>query len=221
MSELITFTGSSSVDDSIITSHRINEIVNRRSQPLSIDLDSTRVEDFSDLSSVTANVIVISDPVKPEQSYKFVRSEALNKIDTDLFPMSSLRPFLEDAFIDGRFLGGQNILGFDFPVMMNDETLDVKDVIQAFIDTRQVIDTSKYIKDRYNFRVSLKYMAAGSIGGEKLMDGANAPIEWERGNYQDVIDYCVQDTVLWSDIHRYGVENGYINIGGPKLAVDW
>ena len=59
MSELITFTGSSSVDDSIITSHRINEIVNRRSQPLSIDLESTRVEDFSDLSSVTANVMFV------------------------------------------------------------------------------------------------------------------------------------------------------------------
>ena len=221
MTEVITFTGSTNLDDDLVSRHRLTEIVSRRSKPLSIDLESTTVKDFSDLSSVTANVIVIYDPVKPEQSYKFVRGEALTKDNPDLFPMSLLRPFLLSAFTGGRFLGGQNILGFDFPVMMNDDTLNVADILQAFIDSRQIIDTSKYIKDRYGFRVSLKYMAAGSLNDDKLMDGADAPDEWENGNYTKVIDYCEKDTVLWSQIHQFGVDNRYVNIGGPKIAVDW
>ena len=159
------------------------------------------------------------DSVSPTKKWVFVQNEALH-LD-DVLPMSALRTHLIEWLKSGRVLGGQNILGFDFPVMMDDDNLKVKDVLQAFIDTRQLVDTSKYISDRYGFRVSLKYMAGGSLGDEKLMDGANAPIEWDNGNYQDVVDYCIKDTILWSEIHQFGVEMGYVNIGGPKLTVDW
>jgi len=198
---------------------RIREVARIRAHPLSIDIETTSVENFKDLTGVTANVIVVWEGNSPSRKWIFVKDESLHL--EGMLPMSQLRSHLINWFKRGRVLGGQNILGFDFPVLMADSSLDVEDILQAFIDTRQIVDTSKYITDRYGFRVSLKYMAAGSIGGEKLMDGAEAPIEWDKGNYQEVIDYCVQDTVLWADIHRYGVEHGYINIGGPKLKVDW
>ena len=194
-----------------------------RSVPLSIDIETTTVQDFKDLSSVRATVIVVSKPSfstdDDPQVWKFVRDEALEC--EDVLPMSALRPLLYGWFKKGCVLGGQNILGFDFPVMMQDDTLDVKDILDAFVATRQVVDTSKYISDRYGFRVSLKYMAQGSVGDEKLMDGADAPDEWAKGNHSEEIDYCVQDTILWSKIHDFGVKHGFIDIGGPKLKVDW
>jgi len=209
--------------DTPIVLDEIESLTALRSVPLSIDIETTTVEDFKDLSDVRATVIVVSKPCfsTPDdpQVWKFVREEALDC--EDVLPMSAFRPLLYGWFHKGCVLGGQNILGFDFPVMMQDDTLDVKDILEAFVATRQVVDTSKYLSDRYGFRVSLKYMAQGSIGDTKLMDGADAPDEWARGNYAEVIDYCVQDTILWSKIHQFGVDNRYVNIGGPKLAVDW
>ena len=207
------------LDMEMVERQRLKELVRVRSKPLSIDIETTSVEDFKDLTGVIANVIVVWDSVSPTKKWVFVQNEALH-LD-DVLPMSALRNHLIEWLKRGRVLGGQNILGFDFPVMMDDDNLKVKDVLQAFIDTRQIVDTSKYISDRYGFRVSLKYMAGGSLGDEKLMDGANAPIEWANGNYQDVVDYCIKDTILWSEIHQFGVEMGYVNIGGPKLTVDW
>ena len=207
------------LDMQMVERQRLKELVRVRSKPLSIDIETTSVEDFKDLTGVIANVIVVWDSVSPTKKWVFVQNEALH-LD-DVLPMSALRTHLIEWLKSGRVLGGQNILGFDFPVMMDDDNLKVKDVLQAFIDTRQIVDTSKYISDRYGFRVSLKYMAGGSLGDEKLMDGANAPIEWANGNYQDVVDYCIKDTILWSEIHQFGVEMGYVNIGGPKLTVDW
>lgn len=207
------------LDMQMVERQRLKELVRVRSKPLSIDIETTSVEDFKDLTGVIANVIVVWDSVSPTKKWVFVQNEALH-LD-DVLPMSALRTHLIEWLKSGRVLGGQNILGFDFPVMMDDDNLKVKDVLQAFIDTRQIVDTSKYISDRYGFRVSLKYMAGGSLGDEKLMDGANAPIEWDNGNYQDVVDYCIKDTILWSEIHQFGVERGYVNIGGPKLTVDW
>tara|TARA_R110002110_G_scaffold401416_1_gene618247 strand:- start:96 stop:740 length:645 start_codon:yes stop_codon:yes gene_type:complete len=207
------------LDMQMVERQRLKELVRVRSKPLSIDIETTSVEDFKDLTGVIANVIVVWDSVSPTKKWVFVQNEALH-LD-DVLPMSALRTHLIEWLKSGRVLGGQNILGFDFPVMMDDDNLKVKDVLQAFIDTRQIVDTSKYISDRYGFRVSLKYMAGGSLGDEKLMDGANAPIEWDNGNYQDVVDYCIKDTILWSEIHQFGVEMGYVNIGGPKLTVDW
>ena len=207
------------LDMNMVERQRLKELVRVRSKPLSIDIETTSVEDFKDLTGVIANVIVVWDSVSPTKKWVFVQDEALH-LD-DVLPMSALRKHLIEWLKSGRVLGGQNILGFDFPVMMDDDNLKVKDVLQAFIDTRQIVDTSKYISDRYGFRVSLKYMAGGSLGDEKLMDGANAPIEWDNGNYQDVVEYCIKDTILWSEIHQFGVEKGYVNIGGPKLTVDW
>lgn len=207
------------LDMNMVERQRLKELVRVRSKPLSIDIETTSVEDFKDLTGVIANVIVVWDSVSPTKKWVFVQDEALH-LD-DVLPMSALRKHLIEWLKSGRVLGGQNILGFDFPVMMDDDNLKVKEVLQAFIDTRQIVDTSKYISDRYGFRVSLKYMAGGSLGDEKLMDGANAPIEWDKGNYQDVVEYCIKDTILWSEIHQFGVEKGYVNIGGPKLAVDW
>lgn len=42
----------------------------------------------------------------------------------------------------------------------------------------------------------LDKMAYANFGEKKSMDGADAPIEWQRGNYGKVIDYCLRDVML-------------------------
>ena len=78
----------------------------------------------------------------------------------------------------GRRLGGQNILGFDFPVLMQDDSLGVNTILQYFIDTRSFIDTAQYMKNKLGFVFPLKHMVRSTLGDDKTMDGADAPQEW-------------------------------------------
>ncbi len=196
-----------------------NTVVAHRKAVLSLDLESTHVEDFKDLSNVIANVVVIYDPYT-EESWKFVREEALGCPQTHSLE-KDLKPLLEKWFLQGRRLGGQNILGFDFPVLMSDSSLGLEKVLQSFIDTRAYIDTAQYIKNKLGFRVSLKYMANSTLRDDKTMDGADAPQEWLDGNHQKVIDYCEHDTLLWSKLYTFGVLHSNILLGGAKIPVDW
>ena len=190
-----------------------------RSHVLSLDLESTHVEDFQNLDGVRANVVVVYDPLT-RNSWKFVREEALHLPDTYSIERD-LKPLLEQWFLQGRRLGGQNILGFDFPVLMEDESLQVANILQHFIDTRSFIDTAQYMKNKVGFRVSLKYMVRSTLGDDKTMDGADAPQEWLDGNYEKVVEYCEHDTVLWSNLHTVGVTSKAILLGGAKIPVDW
>ena len=119
------------LDMEMVERQRLKELVRVRSKPLSIDIETTSVEDFKDLTGVIANVIVVWDSVSPMKKWVFVQDEALHL--NDVLPMSALRNHLIEWLKRGRVLGGQNILGFDFPVMMDDDNLKVKDVLQAFI----------------------------------------------------------------------------------------
>jgi hypothetical protein len=190
-----------------------------RRNVLSLDLESTAVKDFRDLNDVKANVVVVYDPLT-EESWRFVRDEAQG-VELETLPLDSLRDMLLGWYEQGRFIGGQNILGFDFPVLMGDSSLNVCDILQAFIDSRQYIDTAQYMKNKLGFRVSLKYMVNSTLGDDKIMDGADAPSEWLKGNYTEVIEYCEKDTTLWSNLHTFGVQNRFILLGGAKIPVDW
>lgn len=53
------------------------------------------------------------------------------------------------------------------------------------------------------FPVALAKVARGfEIAGGKLMDGADAPREWQAGNTQKVLDYVAQDCRLTEDVFR-------------------
>tara|TARA_A100001391_G_scaffold106159_2_gene71044 strand:- start:21037 stop:21639 length:603 start_codon:yes stop_codon:yes gene_type:complete len=194
-------------------------LVDLRSHVLSIDLESTHVKDFRNLDGVRANVVVVYDPLT-SKAWKFVREEALHLPETYSIERD-LKPLLEQWFMQGRRLGGQNILGFDFPVLMQDDSLQVKTILQHFIDTRSFIDTAQYMKNKLGFRVSLKHMVRSTLGDDKTMDGADAPQEWLDGNYEKVVEYCEHDTFLWSNLHTVGVTSKTILLGGAAIPVDW
>ena len=99
------------LDMEMVERQRLKELVRVRSKPLSIDIETTSVEDFKDLTGVIANVIVVWDSVSPTKKWVFVQDEALHL--NDVLPISALRNHLIEWLKRGRVLGGQNILGFE------------------------------------------------------------------------------------------------------------
>lgn len=53
------------------------------------------------------------------------------------------------------------------------------------------------------YPISLQAAADGmAIGAKKLMDGKDAPLEWQRGNCQRVLDYVVEDCRITTAVAR-------------------
>ncbi len=92
-----------------------------------------------------------------------------------------------------------NGLGFDFPIMSK----PIKDggvggcasLLKKWPKT-QMMDTCAVLTKATGERYRLNHLIHGLLGEEesKLMDAANAPKEWAKKNYQDVINYCIDDT---------------------------
>ena len=61
------------LDMEMVEKKHLKELVRIRSKPLSIDIETTRVVDFKDLSNVISNVIVVWDSVLPTKKWVFVQ----------------------------------------------------------------------------------------------------------------------------------------------------
>ena len=65
---------------------------------------------------------------------------------------------------------------------------------------------------------SLKQTCEANGLPPKTGDGANAAIMWQRGQYAEVIDYCLNDIKITTELFRAIVENdGWIN--NPKTKI--
>ena len=65
---------------------------------------------------------------------------------------------------------------------------------------------------------SLKQTCEANGLPPKTGDGGNAAIMWQRGKYQEVIDYCLNDIKITTELFRAIVENdGWIN--NPKTKI--
>jgi len=100
---------------------------------------------------------------------------------------------------DGFLLLTHNGLGFDLPIISK----TVKDGGVGRIASLltkwpkgQMMDTCAVLTKATGQRYRLNHLIHGMLGEDesKLMDAANAPKEWAKGNYADVIRYCIDDT---------------------------
>ena len=78
-----------------------------------------------------------------------------------------------------------------------------------------------YLKEKTGIRYRLNHLIHGMLGEDesKLMDAANAPIEWAKGNYEDVIRYCIDDCHKTYDVLRASLDSGYFNAIGKDEYV--
>jgi len=108
-----------------------------------------------------------------------------------------------------RLVIGYNIRGFDLPVLvpygLETKGLDVFDIMYDL----QALTRKPYLK--------LQAVASGTLGVGKSADGLMA-VEWyKRGEIDKIIEYCMQDVKVTTDVFEYGRKNGLVKI---QLADD-
>ncbi len=126
----------------------------------------------------------------------YVDESLINKIDDtkyQVFGIRQLKYDLDDHFEKGGKLLGHNIGAFDLPVLR--DSLDIF-CINKYLKDEQYIDTSKYLVKEYGERFSLENLVNHNFGETKQLESIMAPALWKTGEYQTVVDYCVDDCKL-------------------------
>lgn len=119
---------------------------------------------------------------------------------------------------------GYNHIAFDYEVLQAFTFWSIKDV------TRN-LDICAYLSEKNGHRLKLDSIAKMTLGGcSKTAEGTDALKWWaeyeKSGNPQfmmDIARYCCFDVKVTMEVHKFGVENGYIlyeNKQGAPIRVD-
>jgi len=132
------------------------------------------------------------------------------------------RVFLKDNFHEfvellnrADVVVGFNSLAFDnrlieangMPVV-DDKTYDI------LVETWKAEGLTAFFQYPSHVGYSLDAIAAANLGMKKSGNGALAPVDWQRGNYGAVIDYCLRDVILTKRIFDQIIKTG--SIVSPK-----
>lgn len=109
-----------------------------------------------------------------------------------------LWPILENADV----LIGYNSDHFDIPLLNKYYSGDLTKI--------RSLDLLKEIKNCYGRRMKLDQVAEGTLGINKTGLGTQATEWWKNGEYQKVIDYCLNDVKITKQIYDYALANGKI-----------
>ena len=121
-------------------------------------------------------------------------------------PLSQLKYDLDDHHQNGGVLLGHNIVSFDLAVLKN--AIDI--YCKKYLDDKSYIDTSRILNKQYGERYSLSNLVQHTLGADKLMDSADAPVVWKAGRYTEVADYCLKDCELVYDLWIHGKEHSVV-----------
>ena len=133
--------------------------------------------------------------------------DSLQKSGYNIKPISQLKYDLDDHLEKGGKLLGQNIVSFDLPVLKN--ALDIY-CIKKYMDKKAYIDTSRDIASITGERFTLSNLVTKTLGDDKTMTSADAPMVWKNGGYSEVAEYCLKDCELVYDLWKYGQENSFV-----------
>ncbi len=116
-----------------------------------------------------------------------------------IYPFDCLEYHLRRMRNEGYTLLTHNGLGFDLPIISK----PIKDggvggcasLLEKWPKS-QMMDTCAVLTEATGERYRLNHLIHGLLGEDssKLMDAANAPKEWAKKNYGEVIRYCMDDT---------------------------
>lgn len=150
--------------------------------------------------------------------------DSLAKSNVNVKPLSQLKFDLDDHRQNDGILLGHNIVAFDLPVLKN--AMDIY-CIKAYLDEKAYIDTSAIVNKAHGERYSLSNLCQNTLGLDKIMDSADAPVVWKSGGYDEVAEYCLKDCQLVYDLWKHGQDNSIVkgfSIEKEKmkeLEVEW
>ena len=132
------------------------------------------------------------------------QTDNLVKSNIEVKKLSELKFDLDDHLQKGGLLLGHNIVNFDLPVLR--DSMDIY-CVKSYLNRKAYIDTSREVTKSSGQRYSLNNLVKHTLGDSKLMDGANAPVLWKQGEYEEVAEYCLKDCKLVYDLWKHGVDN--------------
>ena len=72
------------------------------------------------------------------------------------------------------------------------------------------LDLLKEIHKSLGRRIKLDTIAEATLGEKKSGHGLQAIQWWRNGEYQKVIDYCIQDVKVTKEVYDFAVKNGKV-----------
>lgn len=108
---------------------------------------------------------------------------------------SKLWPILEQA----DMLIGYNSDHFDIPLLDKYYPGDLTKI--------KSLDIMREIRATLGRRIKLDYIAAGTLGRNKISHGLEAVRWWKEGKIDDIRKYCVEDVHITKDVYDYVLKN--------------
>src|SRR5690606_15374716 len=83
------------------------------------------------------------------------------------------------------------------------------------------LDILKKIKESYGRRMKLDQIAEGTLGANKSAHGIQATVWWKNGEYDKVIQYCIDDVKITKDVYDYARANNKLIFkeGGELITI--
>jgi DEAD/DEAH box helicase domain-containing protein len=119
---------------------------------------------------------------------------------------SKLWPILEQTDL----LIGYNSDHFDIPLLNKYYPGDLTKI--------KSLDIMREIRSVIGRRIKLDYIAAGTLGRNKISHGLEAVRWWKEGKIAEIAKYCIEDVHITKDIYDYALKNNkllYKENGGP------
>ena len=144
-----------------------------------------------------------------------------------------LSDFLNNCLEDELPLLTHNGKGFDLPILMKDITAggaSCHDVLTDYEKLGFHMDTAADLSHKTGKRFHLQDLIKGVLGptATKMMNAADAPIEWHNGNYEAVLNYCLSDCLLTYQMFYIAADEGVLEAAPSKgkkeervLVEDW
>ncbi len=155
---------------------------------------------------------------------------------------------LMDRLLSADRISGYNILNFDFPVIfgvskqnwidgVHSETLisDPDGITKTlqWIKSKLLVKTDDMLRriwqaqgldpDKFAPKThggtSLDAVALATLGSRKIGHGADAPIWYQQGLVQKVVNYCSDDVALERDLTDFVERYGYVIVKGQQLSI--
>ena len=201
----------------------INPIISLDIETLNMNMKKEKLK-FDDPKGWKTSVVCIHDNIK-EKNYIYVSMENYAKVTRlcggkigFVYPFNMLEHHLSKWLGDGYTILTHNGLGFDLPIISK-SIIDGGVGCEAILKTwpkMQMVDTCHVLTEATGVRYRLNHLIHSMLGIDesKLMDAANAPKEWAKGNYEEVIRYCIDDTIKTLQVYfKAGELTGFSAIG--------
>lgn len=154
---------------------------------------------------------------------------------------------LQNRLFAADRISGFNIFNFDFPVIFRlskydwvhevdtDTLLDTDERYKDIAWLRKTMLTKtddmlrriwqakglnpdKYVQKTHG-GVGLDAIASATIGASKIGYGGDAPVWYQQGLIQKVVNYCADDVAIERDLTDFVERYGYVIADGKKLAI--